>query len=458
MIITISKWSYFKMLKKTLIASAIAAVSFGSMAADSTFTTTTELKTYAAELFGAGSESLNLEGTTYALSVSNVSGISAGNSADLTIILKNGTFGSDVRPGDFDGDHFSVKSVSGGETGSNTVTAEIEVADSAATTDGSNLKTTFKIVKLNSASLASTATDARVTADILLEPRNKEGSTTLPVIEAASAAPLEIASSVENVSVKYITASTALNGKGLIDKDDNTKFSSTDGDWEAAVLKFEVDGSGTAGKQPDGSSPADAAYLFNGAEVSFAGPFNSDDKVEFNNDAMTIAGNKATIEVTDATTINDGKITYTPAGNENLAPSAYDVSYAVSGKLKTTQNVTADLVASTSYDGQNNFATINAVPGATAADIMNIRLTNKSSKDSQVFFRIKNIDGTSSGTFQLLTLGGNETVVVTPAMLEEIGGAFTGRPNIEFSSAEKFQALAVMRSNGTLTSFDTSGQ
>jgi hypothetical protein len=449
MIITISKWSYFKMLKKTLIASAIAAVSFGSMAANTASQSATAVE-YASELFGAGASAVELKETKVRLNVHTASGaIAATNRADLTVTLKNGTFASDVRPGDFTGTDFSINSiVSGGKVGDNTVKVEIETSGQIGTGVTSGL--TFAVNKLSAPSLASTATGARVTADLTLESLNSIGANPLPNLGASDADPVEIAKSSNAATFSITGAQT--DADGLIDKDDNTKFNTTDGDWNASQITFSVAGPAVLA---DGTSTATAAELFQGADVSFEGTLNDGDVVKLDDAQMEISGNVASYEVPDAETINNGVVNYKPAGEVNLVPSAYTNKVKVSGKNKTTKDLNAEFVKSTSYAGQNEFATINAVPSAAAADIMNIRLTNKSSKDSQVFFRVKNLDGTTSGTFQLLVVGGNETTVITPAMLEEIAGTFTGRPNIEFSSAEEFEVLAVMRSNGTLTSFDS---
>jgi hypothetical protein len=447
MIITISKWSYFKMLKKTLIASAIAAVSFGSMAAAPSGSVNGNPVNFASELFGTDAAKVELKSTSVGFAVSGDS-ITKDKRADMTVTLKNGTFASDVRPADLVGGEFSVNSiVSGGKAGDNSIVLEITNVNDI--TSG-EVTGALNIIALSAPSLADTATGARVTATLTMKAIDGSGDNTLPEISTNNT--VEVAKS-SNASAFSITAAT-VNGEGLIDKEDNSKFSSTDGDWNASQVAFSVTNSGDTIKGANGE-PLVVADLFSGADVKFSGPLNDGDIVKFADEAMTVAGSEATTELSNTNTLNGGVVNYAPKGDENLAPSSYTTDIVVSGAAKTTSDLTAQYVASTSYDGQNEFATINAVPSAAAADIMNIRLTNKSSKDSQVFFRVKNLDGTSSGTFQLLVLGGNETTVVTPAMLEEIAGTFTGRPNIEFSSAEEFQALAVMRSNGTLTSFDS---
>jgi hypothetical protein len=422
------------MLKKTLIASAIAAVSFGSVA--STVTASGSNVQFATEIFGSNAAELNLE-TTKAVLVFK-SEVGTGAKGKLTFTINGGTFGSDVLVSQFSSDNqnVTIDSISsGGRAGDSSVEVDVTTTGLVAVDN----TVTLNVSTLRAPALAASGSDVKLVVGSKSVNNPSEGGAFVTATSTNAAA---VAKSLDYLALTHVKDET--DGNGLIDSDDNTKL--TAGTFVAA--KTTINESGVTLKKADGSDVVSSDFVT--TKVTAVGPFNEGDKVSFDSRDLTVNGNIATDSVPYAAGADKATV-YTPKGEEMLAPSSYSTTVAIQPKTTTWRTVSKIVVSATNFNGQDKLAAVNAVPNSASSDVMNLNVSNTSGKTLNLFVQTVDAEGNRSGTIQLDPLEAGQTARYTSADLEEIVGAWEGRVRVEFTGSDEFEVTALMRSNGTLT-------
>jgi hypothetical protein len=421
------------MLKKTLIASAIAAVSFGSMAGPKVAT----------EVFGSNPGDVVISsGLTGKLEFLGFADIGTGAIGDVTFKLDNGTFASNVLVSDLSatgtGADVTVDSVTDGKIGDSTVTFRV-TTKAAISSTGDNMLN-FDIKQIKAPALATSGKEVIATAST--SPINAVTGGSFPAKSGTTT------SIVESLSFVTLTSTVATGTNGQISSEDNTKL--VDGTFKPA--NFDVS---TASGVVDNSGNAVTSANFNQQKVTVTGAFNEGDVIKYGDTELTIdvAAGTATATINKELVVGNTDIVYTPKGDENLSPAAFNSTLEVVPSDKDWTTAVKEQQSFTTYDGQDYTAVVYAVPDSDKSDVASIRVSNTSGKVNTLFVQVVDENGTKSATVQLDPLAANETVRFMAKDIEEATGyKWDGRASVVFSAKEDFTVVNMLRtSNGSLT-------
>jgi hypothetical protein len=422
------------MLKKTLIASAIAAVSFGSLAA---------APKVATEVFGAKPGDVVISsGLAASMEFGPADGtVGTGAVGKVTYTLTNGTFASNVLISDLTptgGLDVSIDTYENGKIGDSSVT--FQVTTNAAIIASGTLD--LNIEQIKAPALAQTG--KHVVATVTSVPVNNVTGGAIPAKTATN-------SVVESLDFLKLTTSVATGNNGEISADDNTKF--VDGTFKIADLTVATDGGPNLIVYNDGN-PVELSD-FNGKSVSITGAFNEGDVVKFGPQELTVDADAGTATGTITGDLTEGSdlVVYTPKGDENLTPTAFETVFSATPSVSSWETKTATQKSETTFNGQEFEAKVYAVPDSSKSDIANIRVSNTAGSMNKMFVQVIAENGTMSTTVQLDPLAVNETVRFQAKDIEDLTGfEWDGRATLVFSGQKEFSVTTMLRtSNGSLT-------
>jgi hypothetical protein len=443
------------MLKKTLLAAAVASTIAAAPAYAALTQTVSGEITYAAEIFGTGSDATTLvNGATVVLTTG--ADIATGEKAQVTYTLTGGTFGSAVDVSDFSSvfsasGAYTASVLSGGAIGDSAVTIEVTVTSDLAATD------TFVLAVDNlqdASGLATAGEEVTVATTIALITTggvNQFPSTVATVTDEA------IADSATNLGwtvTDGTNASIDINARATFAANQVVLTEGTDTVDSVEVADVTFDDSGTA-VIADGTT-AIAWGADDEITLSLSGKFNSGDRVILSGDTtidsgeeFTIAGDTATKTI-DAADLTNVEVYYIPNGTDTLSPATFTLTATSAFDDATYVVQTSSAGATTSYSGltENGYAL--AVPPSSSSDIANIRVLNETAADNIVFAQAYAADGTDLGFEELGTISANATQRWTATDLEGVFGTWTGRARFEFSTSGDASVQTLIRSGGIL--------
>lgn len=473
------------MMKKTLLAAALAVASSSSFAA---FTVDVDGGVvFASERFGSNAVVADIAaaGTEVNLEVTGTA-IASGQQGTVTFTLSQGVFSAGDLPVVAD---LATSDCAGGAAGSGSEITGTPAVITAGGADGDNSVTygitfgtadlavgeclTWAVPAVDGLSALGTAgTEVTVTAASAavgtVDPFNPVPTGTATV---ASGDTNVVTESAKALSVTF-TASAA--AEADIQLADRTLFEDGTGtaDDAQAILGTVINVNDGTSVDADGATAADYAAAdaitvvvtgedLSGIDTAYidvdgSGTLNAGDY------EAALSGNTLTFVVTDATDVGAAvNVVVVADGTNDIGVGDFSATYSVDMDAATDVDFSgasaADLVATT-YSGLLSHGLALVVTNDTSADPTFIRVTNTTNEEQSFFAQMTTQAGVVSDLVELTALAAKETRVITSAQIVAAFGTFSGRSNIEFSStagsADDVIILNLVRTNNVLTNMN----
>jgi hypothetical protein len=448
------------MIKKTLMAAAVASAMVSASAnAALTLQSTSEV-TFANDLFSSSDLILGASGVN--LVYQTDAAIAADADATFTFTLDNGTFGANPAL-TATGGTATITLTAGGQGSS---TATFTVANSGAFSAGAGNNITLTVPSIAGADLSADESTANVTLAIS---GVNVVTNAYPVTATQAAADKAIAKG----SPAITTSSTAETLKG-VEVSGKTTFSiTTSSTTEYAVLDNGFDvvvaTGATAPKKADGVNAFELVaadtitYTLSGAlaenaEICIVPNGETDCENEKGVSTVTTSGASIVLTSTEALALAGTEdIIYVVDGESNIPLT--DFSYAVTAQFDSATLGAVD-VDSNSGDlnslglyGLIKSATINIITNVSNPDAVYVRATNDTSSEATVYVQLTGQDGSDLGYGALPSIAAGATVVYTSDDFATASGSETwaGRARATINSDTELTLVPLIRTNDVLT-------